>query len=184
MHRRTREAPQTPTPSCEHRGRSCRRSRDYSPPGNTAAITEQFPLHLPEGQSHPGWGLWEKPQPALHRPELPGFPLKHQPGTRNKGRGWKCSSSGRVWQQSKAKVALLPNLSSTVVLELLKLADISLVRGKWNFFFSFPKKLVLSVPHQPHATHTHTHTQKLCHWNSDIVKRRVCPELQQMPGKF
>lgn len=157
----TGEALRTPTPSWEHRGRSCRRSRDYSPPGNTAAITEQFPprpcpppspiLGGAVGEQPPH--SWENPQPALQRPGLPGFPFKHQPST-CKGRGLKCSLSGRVWQQSKAKVTLLPNLNSTVGLELLKLADISLFQGKKNFFFPFPKKLVVSVPHQPHATHT------------------------------
>lgn len=51
-----------------------------------------------EQQPHSG----EKPQPALPRPGLPGFPLKHQP---SKGGGWKCSLSGRVWQQSESHSA-------------------------------------------------------------------------------
>lgn len=114
------------------------------------------PLHLPEGQTPRGWGLWDssrkKPQPALQRPGYPGFPLKHQPST-CKGRGCKCSLSGRVWQPSEVKVALLPNLNSTVVLELLKLADISLFQGKKNFF-PFPKSWWCQ-PHFSHMPHTH-----------------------------
>lgn len=152
---------------------TCRLSWDYSHPENTAAITEQFlsrpcPPPSPWG-TDPSWvgAVGEQPPCSREKPEpaLQGwdFSLKHQPST-CKLRGLKCSLSGRVWQENEVKVTLLPNLNSTVVLELLKLADILLFQGKQNFFFPFSKKLVVPVPHQPRAIHAyvhkHTHTHR------------------------
>lgn len=76
---------QTPTPLLraqrEILTHTRRRSRDSSRPGNTAAITEQFlsrpcPLHVPEGQTRPGWGLWESSRPTAGRREAPAGSAK------------------------------------------------------------------------------------------------------------
>lgn len=58
----------------------------------------------------------EKPEPAVQGQD---FTLTRQPST-CKLRGLKCPLSGRVWQENEVKVPLLPNLSSTVVLEPLR----------------------------------------------------------------
>lgn len=82
-----------------------------------------------------GGGCGEQPELALQGWY---FSLRHQRST-CKLRGLKCSLSGRVWQENEVKVTLLPNLNSTVVLELLKLEDILMFQGKLNFFSPFSK---------------------------------------------
>lgn len=136
-------------------------SRKYSCNYRAVPLSAESPSISPRDRPVLGGGCGRAAAPqqgeapaALQRP---GFPLKHQPST-CKGRGLKCSLSGRVWQQSKVKVTLLPNLNSTVVLELLKLADILLFQSKENFFFSFSQKAGGVSP-----TSATCHTQQLCH---------------------